>query len=271
MPETKQRRKQPSKQARQEAEKLAYLRKQRRRNRRVTVAAVVAALGMGTVGILSFIEPGESPPEEVSAGDSTASTAPPTTADPASVCPRPDGTSARVMTWPAPPPVCINPGRAYQAQIETDVGSFTIELDNKNAPQTVNNFVFLSRYHFYDGLMFHKSKPGFIIQSGDPPDKGVTNAGYLFNDENLPAPGESYVAGDVIMAKDKPNTNGSQFLIITGPEGEALPTQFSRFGRVIAGQDVVGQIDRDGCVGDTCKDMTPTRIHAIRRVTIIER
>ena len=269
MPETKQRRKQPSKQARQEAEKVAYLRKQRRRNRRVMIVAVVSAIGIGTVGILSFVEPGDTPPE-VSAGDSPSSTAPPTTADPRLSCPRPDGSSARQMTWAQAPPVCINPAKSYQAKIETDVGSFTIELDNKNAPQTVNNFVFLARFHFYDGLTFHKARPGFVIQAGDPPDKGVTNAGYLFNDENIPPPGSRYVAGDVIMAKDAPNTNGSQFLIISGPEGEALPTQFSKFGRVIEGQDVVGQIQNDGCTGE-CKDLAPVKVHAIRRITIIEK
>ena len=270
MPETKQRRKQPSKQARQEAERLAYLRKQRRKNRRVAIVAVIAAIGIGAIGILSFIEPAEETPE-VTASDAPTSTAPPTTADPASTCPKPDGTSARQMSWPAPPPVCINPGKTYQAQVETDVGTFTIELDNKNAPQTVNNFVFLSRYHFYDGLTFHKAKQGFVIQTGDPPDKGVTNAGYTFNDENIPPPGQGYAAGDVIMVKDKPNGNGSQLIVITGLEGEALPPQFSKFGRVVAGQDVVARIDGDGCLGDGCNDLTPTRIHAIRRVTIIER
>ena len=270
MPETKQRRKQPSKQVRQEAERAAYLRAMRRRNRRVTIVAVISAIGIGTIGVLSFVEPADDPPE-VAAGDSTTSTAPATTVDPSlGTCPKPDGTSARQMHWPQPPPVCIAPTMTYEARVETDVGTFMIELDNRNAPQTVNNFVFLARYHFYDGLTFHKAKPGFVIQSGDPPDKGVTNAGYFFNDENLPPAGQGYVAGDLIMAKDKPNTNGSQFLIISGPEGETLPPQYSRFGRVTGGFDVVRRIEADGCVGE-CQDLAPDKVHVIRRLTIIEK
>ena len=271
MPETKQRRKQPSKQARQEAERLAYLRARGRRSRRVTFVAVLAAVGIAGVGIVSLLAPRVDDERVEQRAAAAASTTAPDARPPAdeSGCPRPDGSSVREAKWPSPPPVCISPDKRYEAVVETDAGQFTIALDNRGAPQTVNNFVFLSRFHFYDGLTFHKAKPGFVVQTGDPPDKGVTNAGYVFNDENLPRPRDRYVAGDVIMAKDKPNTNGSQFLIITGPEGEGLPPQFSRFGRVTEGMDVVRRISDDGCTVD-CKDLAPEKVHAIRRVTIIE-
>jgi cyclophilin family peptidyl-prolyl cis-trans isomerase len=120
----------------------------------------------------------------------------------------------------------------------------TIALDPIAAPTAVNNFVFLARYHYFDGVVFHRVIPGFVLQGGDPTGTGRGGPGYRFDDE-LPAPGR-YELGSLAMANAGPNTNGSQFFVISGPSGVRLPPQYSLFGKVIAGLDVVAAIDAIG-------------------------
>src|SRR5436853_5066977 len=110
--------------------------------------------------------------------------------------------------------MCIDPDKRYIAEMATTKGTMTIELDPKRAPKTVNNFVFLSRYHFYDGVSFHRIIPGFVVQGGDPLGTGAGDPGYKFADE-LPKAGD-YQVGSFAMANSGPNTNGSQFLVIDG-------------------------------------------------------
>jgi cyclophilin family peptidyl-prolyl cis-trans isomerase len=119
-----------------------------------------------------------------------------------------------------------------------------IVLDPIAAPQTVNNFVFLARYHYFDGIDFHRVIPGFVLQGGDPKGTGSGGPGYRFADE-LPKPGR-YELGSLAMANAGPNTNGSQFFIISGPAGQKLPPLYSLFGKVIGGLDVVKAIDAVG-------------------------
>ena len=109
-------------------------------------------------------------------------------------------------------------------------------LDPIRAPKTVNNFVFLARWHYYDGIIFHRVINGFVAQGGDPTGTGRGGPGYKFADE-LPAPGR-YELGSLAMANAGPNTNGSQFFIITGPSGVGLPPQYALFGQVVSGLEV---------------------------------
>jgi len=131
----------------------------------------------------------------------------------------------------------IDPAKRYTATMTTSLGEIVIALDALKAPKTVNNFVFLALNHYYDGVIFHRIIPGFMCQGGDPTGTGRGGPGYKFEDE-LPQPRE-YAIGSLAMANAGPNTNGSQFFIVSGPSGVGLPPQYSLFGQVVKGLDVV--------------------------------
>lgn len=163
----------------------------------------------------------------------------------AAECPAADGSSERITSFAEQPPLCIDESASYTAEIDTTAGVITVELDAAEAPTTVNNFVFLSRYHYYDGTPFHRIIPGFVIQGGDATGNplGTGNPGYLI-DEEPPEAGE-YVVGSLAMAKSEgPTATGAQFFIITGPQGEALPPEYSLFGEVNDGLDVALGIEQ---------------------------
>jgi cyclophilin family peptidyl-prolyl cis-trans isomerase len=159
----------------------------------------------------------------------------------ATECPAADGSSPRKTKFNGPPPMCIDPAKRYTAELVTSVGTMVIALDAVAAPKTVNNFVFLARYHFYDGVIFHRIIKGFMAQGGDPEGSGRGGPGYRFEDE-LPAP-RKYEIGSVAMANAGPNTNGSQFFIVSGPSGVGLPPQYSLFGKVVKGLDVLAELE----------------------------
>ena len=159
-------------------------------------------------------------------------------------CPDPDGSSPQTRHFDGPPPMCIDVNRRYSAEMVTSKGTMTIALDPLSAPKTVNNFVFLARYHYFDGIVFHRVIPGFVLQGGDPMGTGTGGPGYKFEDE-LPRAGR-YELGSLAMANAGPNTNGSQFFVISGPSGVRLPPQYSLFGKVVKGLDVVADIDAIG-------------------------
>jgi peptidylprolyl isomerase len=158
--------------------------------------------------------------------------------------PAPDGSSPQRRTFEAEPPLCIDPERRYSATMVTSKGTMTIALDPSAAPRTVNSFVFLARYHYFDGVVFHRVIPGFVVQGGDPTGTGTGGPGYKFRDE-LPPPGR-YEVGSLAMANAGPDTNGSQFFIISGPDGVRLPPNYSLFGKVVAGLDTVAALDAVG-------------------------
>jgi cyclophilin family peptidyl-prolyl cis-trans isomerase len=158
--------------------------------------------------------------------------------------PTPDGSSEKRQRFDGEPPMIIDVNKRYTATMVTSKGTIVIALDPIAAPKTVNNFVFLSRYHYYDGVVFHRIIPEFVIQGGDPEGTGRGGPGYQFADE-LPRPGR-YQVGSLAMANAGPNTNGSQFFIITGAHGAGLPPQYSLFGVVVSGGDVVQAIDAIG-------------------------
>ena len=182
----------------------------------------------------------------------------------ATECPAADGSSPKTQKFSEPPPMCIDPSKTYTATMVTNKGTMTIALDSQRAPMTVNNFVFLARHHYYDGVAFHRIIPGFVVQGGDPEGTGRGGPGYRFEDE-LPRPGR-YELGSLAMANAGPNTNGSQFFIISGPDGMRLPPQYSLFGKVVGGLDVVAAIDAVGSPGAG----TPKERVTIESVTIAE-
>jgi cyclophilin family peptidyl-prolyl cis-trans isomerase len=177
--------------------------------------------------------------------------------------PAADGSSPKRQKFDAKPPMIIDPTKTYTAEMLTNKGAMTIALDAIGAPVTVNNFVFLARWHYYDGIIFHRIIPGFMCQGGDPEGKGFGGPGYKFEDE-LPKPGR-YEIGSLAMANAGPNTNGSQFFIISGPDGVGLPPAYSLFGKVIKGQDVINAIEATGS-----RSGQPSEPVIIETVTITE-
>jgi cyclophilin family peptidyl-prolyl cis-trans isomerase len=138
----------------------------------------------------------------------------------------------------------IDPEKTYTATMVTSKGTLEILLDPHAAPTTVNSFVFLARWHYFDGIVFHRIIPGFVLQGGDPTGSGAGGPGYRFNDE-LPKAGR-YEVGSLAMANAGPNTNGSQFFVISGPDGVRLPPLYALFGKVVKGLDVVATINDVG-------------------------
>jgi cyclophilin family peptidyl-prolyl cis-trans isomerase len=157
-------------------------------------------------------------------------------------CAKEDGSSPKQSTFAKYPPICIKDGTVYTAVLESTQGTVHIKLRNDIAPKTVNSFVNLARYHYFDGTTCHRAIKGFVVQCGDPTASGSGGPGYEFADELGKI--EPYQVGSVAMANAGPNTNGSQFFIITGPQGAALPPNYTLFGQVdVADMGVVKAMD----------------------------
>ncbi len=160
--------------------------------------------------------------------------------------------------------MCIDPSKTYTAVLDTTMGSMTIALDAAAAPKTVNNFVVLARYRYYEGVIFHRIINGFMCQGGDPEGSGRGGPGYKFEDE-LPAP-NTYKIGSVAMANAGPNTNGSQFFLVSGASGVGLPPQYSLFGQITEGLDVLDSLQNV----KTARGDRPLEDVVINSVTITE-
>jgi cyclophilin family peptidyl-prolyl cis-trans isomerase len=168
-------------------------------------------------------------------------------------------------TYDKAPAMTIDPAKRYTATMDTSCGKMVIELDAKNAPVGTNNFVFLAREKFYDGLTFHRVIKDFVIQGGDPKGDGTGGPGY-----DVPAepPKGKFKIGDLAAAKagnDPPGTMGSQFFVITGSRGAALPNEYAYFGTVTDGIKVAQKIESFGQ-----PDESPSRKLYIFSVTIAE-
>ena len=142
--------------------------------------------------------------------------------------------------YSAPPPMTIDPKKKYTATMETTLGTITLQLDPSLAPQHVNSFVFLAREGYYEGVIFHRVIPGFMIQGGDPTGTGQSGPGYEFENENRDTT-RTFDTGIVGMANAGPNTNGSQFFIMDAAS-RLPPHDYTIFGKVTEGQDVVKAI-----------------------------
>ena len=240
--------------------------KKSKRNRNLRNYGIYAAVIIAVVvGIVVFRGGGD--------GDDNAST---TTTVPGSTvptgttvfaygttdCPPATGATEAKRAFTAPFKQCIDVAKTYTALIKTSKGDLTVQFDPVKAPGTVNNFVALALNKFYDGITCHRIIPGFVVQCGDPAGTGSGGPGYKFADE-LPAAGD-YKLGSLAMANSGPNTNGSQFFIISGPQGVALPPSYSLFGQVTAGLDTtVKALDAAGSAAGT-----PTEAILIQSVTI---
>jgi peptidyl-prolyl cis-trans isomerase B (cyclophilin B) len=154
--------------------------------------------------------------------------------------------------YSAPPAMSIDPAKTYVATFDTSRGQIVCELFAKDAPKTVNNFVFLAREKFYDGTVFHRVISDFMIQGGDPTGTGRGGPGYKFEDETKGSPNKHKV-GSLSMANAGPNTNGSQFFI-THVVTSHLDGKHTVFGKVTKGQDIVDAVAQ----GDTLKSVTIT-------------
>ncbi|GBD11193.1 putative peptidyl-prolyl cis-trans isomerase [bacterium HR23] len=168
--------------------------------------------------------------------------------------------------WSAPPPMQIDINKRYQAVLVTTEGDIVIDLFPKEAPKTVNNFVFLARQGFYDGVKFHRIIKGFMVQTGDPTGTGMGGPGYTFEDEPVR---RDYTPGIVAMANAGPNTNGSQFFIMHG--SAPLPKAYTIFGQVAQGMEVVDRIANTPVTAGPGGELSrPTRDVRILRVEIRE-
>ncbi len=140
----------------------------------------------------------------------------------------------------------LDPARAYEVTMATNCGSFTIRLDHKTAPNTTASFAALTNKGFYDGTIFHRIVPGFVIQGGDPTGRGNGGPGYSVVD--MPPSDAVYTRGVVAMVKsgdEPPGTAGSQFYVVTGQDA-GLPPEYALLGKVVKGMDVAMKIDSLG-------------------------
>lgn len=274
MPTEKRERQRAGRESRREAARVAQ---QRAARRRQIIAVASLLVVVVAIGLLISRGGSDDDGEESVAADATSTTEageeqgegaaelPAGTPGDPSTCPPKDGTEERHNSFPEPPTDCLEDGVSYAAEVQTDAGSFTIALDAGRAPRTVNNFVFLARNRYYEGVPFHRVIPDFVVQGGDGErGDGAGGPGYTFADE-LPGQGE-YEVGSVAMANSGPDTNGSQFFVVTGARGAALDPNYSLFGRVTDGLDVVKAIEADGSA-----EGTPEKRHRITTVKIVEK
>ncbi|UQZ81676.1 putative peptidyl-prolyl cis-trans isomerase [Paenibacillus konkukensis] len=176
-------------------------------------------------------------------------------------------------SWSSPPAMTIDQNKTYQATVKTSKGTFKIDLFAKDAPKTVNNFVFLSQQGFYNDVTFHRIIQAFMVQTGDPEGTGRGGPGYKFEDE-LKTTTHKYEPGIVAMANAGPNTNGSQFFICTGENSKGLNNtpNYTIFGKVSEGMDVVNQIAATPVTtGASGEKSSPTEKVTIQAVEISEK
>lgn len=175
-------------------------------------------------------------------------------------------------TYASAPAMSIDIHKHYCVGLNTNRGLIVLDLDPSMAPNTVNNFVYLARHHFYDGMPFHRVIPGFIIQAGDPSGNGRGGPGYTFDDE--PVKGD-YTPGCVAMANAGPNTNGSQFFICTADDSAQLAKVYNLFGHVVLGMNIALKIQGPGddfasqnIVPDRIKHVTIVAVNAASDTTV---
>jgi len=184
-------------------------------------------------------------------------------------CAPTDGSGSQIQEFTSAPKLCIDLTKTYTAVVSTSKGDFTVVLDAAKAPGTVNNFVNLARSKYFDGTVCHRAIPTFMVQCGDPTATGSGGPGYAIADE-LPSAGE-YKIGSLAMANSGPNTNGSQFFVITGEQGVSLSPNYTLFGQVTKGLDTtVSALDKAGNDDPASNGVPPKEELRITKVTISE-
>jgi cyclophilin family peptidyl-prolyl cis-trans isomerase len=271
----KRNRQKENRRARQsELEKQIQRQKLVRRSTRIAllvgvVIAIVAAINLWPES------DNKSAPEttETSVAENSGTTVAPAPAGPFEFgegeCAPSDGSGDQVREFAAAPKLCIDATKTYTALISTNKGDLTVVLDSTKAPGTVNNFVNLARSKYFDNTVCHRAIPTFVVQCGDPTATGTGGPGYAIADE-LPAAGE-YKLGSLAMANSGPNTNGSQFFIISGEQGMTLPPSYSLFGQVTTGLDTtLPALDKAGNSDPVSNGLPPKEEIRIISVKITE-
>jgi cyclophilin family peptidyl-prolyl cis-trans isomerase len=256
--------------------------------RTITVIVLVGV----AAGIYALVAGGSSPKKTAAKGATTTTAATSTTTSPSTTttlaaaqvtadetavaagCPSDPTTPLKRSTYSAPP-MTIDTTKTYTATVKTDAGTFVITLDAKASPVAVNSFVYLAQKGFFTCVIFHRVIPGFVVQGGDPTGTGTGGPGYQFTESGPPTAAntaQQYPLGSVAMANSNspattdPTTNGSQFFIVTGSQGESLPPDYVLFGQVTSGMSVVDTISNDG----SSSGVPPTITHRMLSVTIAE-
>jgi cyclophilin family peptidyl-prolyl cis-trans isomerase len=255
--------------AAREARLAAEAKRQKRRKQVRNGVIVVAAVGL-VIGLVFAFSGGNHNNSSASSHSGTTTTHSSaqnaqlqTQANAAAVragCPANTKTVVNHQKYAAAPAMQIDTSKTYTATVKTTTGDFVITLDAKTTPMTVNNFVFLAEKGFYHCVIFHRVIPKFMNQTGDPTGLGTGGPGYTIQDENPPKaanPAQQYPIGSVAMANTgSPNTGGSQFFIVAGPQGESLPNSYALFGHVTSGMNVVDTINQQGSAQGIPPDVT---------------
>lgn len=241
--------------------------RRRQQNRKRAIAGVIAlALIIGLVSLVAgtgddgtdVATDTTTTTEAAASGEATYGT---------TACPSEEGEDERTTTFDDSFEKCIDESTDYRAVIEFDNGTVEVDLAEKESPVTVNNFVSLARHRFYEDVVCHRAIKGFMAQCGDPEGTGSGGPGYTIGEE--PPKSGKYEIGQLAMAKTAaPGSTGSQFFLITGPQGAALPPDYSLLGTITAGLDVAKAIEADGSEGDPAP---PVKVHKILKIRIEER
>jgi len=172
------------------------------------------------------------------------------------------------MQWKEPPAMTIDPAKKYTATIETSAGTMDVEFFPGDSPKTVNNFVCLAKAGYFDNTPFHRIIKGFVIQGGDPTGTGSGGPGYRFEDEPV---SKDYTKGILAMANAGKNTNGSQFFIVTADLRGKLPKNYTVFGQVTSGLDVVEKLESSPVTtSSTGEQSKPVNAVTLKKVTVQE-
>jgi cyclophilin family peptidyl-prolyl cis-trans isomerase len=293
VPSEKRQRQRENSQARAAAVQAA--RKKQAQKRRFFVAGGAIVIVVAFIALLTIQSSGKSTSSKVSSTATTTSgsstTTPGATKGPPSAptvpagakitgatpCPATDGSSPRTTSFAKAPPTCIDPTKTYTATFDTTEGKVVVALDAKKTPGTVNNFVVLSRYHYYDTSSFDRIDTSIdIIQGGSPSTQSISDPGpgYTINDEGGKF---TYSAGDLVMARSSgPNSGSAQYFFVAGPKASNLNGQgtYVTFGHVTTGLDVLQKVEGLYVACDpanqACLGGGPSRVVLVKSVTITQ-
>lgn len=242
--------------------------RRRKRRQRIVAGSVGAAVALAGLGFGSFVFLRGGSEARPGAASTPSATSTASAGGVACAAERPRAASVKKPSFKKPPPLSIDPRANYTVTVRTSCGTFKLGLFARQAPVTVNSFVFLARRGFYDGLTFHRiAKDPAVIQGGDPKGNGTGGPGYTIKEELKNA--LRYEVGVLAMAKAQaPHTTGSQFFIVTGETGTRLPKQYTIFGKVVSGMDVVERIYELPTGGQTGEE--PLQKVYMEKVTITE-
>lgn len=273
MPSEKRQRQKEREQAAREARKVQDQRKQKRKTYMTIGGLVLLVVVMAA--LYSAFAGDDDTTEQVATDTTATEDTAPTTIDPElqADCPAEDGSSEQMLEFDAPQQDCLVDGATYEAVFDTTAGEIRVALDTETTPETVNNFVVLSRYHYYDGTEMFRTNTGIdIIQGGAPHTNSSSDPGpgYTIQDEGGPY---TYAPGDLVMARTSaPNSASAQYFFSTGPNTANLDGgPYVVFGQVTQGLDVLEAImathvDSDAATGEGAPDPIPV----VNSVTIVQ-